>query len=163
MITYDLLHEMFRYEDGHLYWKFKPNRQIRLGQKAGTVNSSGYVVVTINGKKYVAHRLIWLMHGREEAPMIDHINGDKTDNRIENLRAADNSKNQMNSKAIRANNKSGYKGVSWCNTYQKWIGQVWKNGECHKIGRFDDKEQCAAAVSAARSALHGEFARQEEH
>ncbi len=160
MITYDLLHEMFRYEGGHLYWKFKPNRQIRRGQKAGTINSSGYIVVTINGKKYMAHRLIWLMHGREEAPMLDHVNGDRTDNRIENLRAADNSKNQMNSKR-RADNTSGVKGVSWCNTYRKWVGQVWKNNECHKVGRFDSKEDCVKAVVAARAVLHGDFARQE--
>jgi hypothetical protein len=160
MITYDALHELFRYEDGNLYWKVKPNRNIRLDSEAGTVNSNEYVVVTINGKKHMAHRIIWEMHGRESAPMIDHVNGNTADNRIENLRAADNSKNQMNSK-LRTDNSSGIKGVSWCSTYKRWVGQVWENGHCHKIGRFKSKEECAAAVAAAREIIHGEFARQE--
>ena len=160
MITYDALHELFRYQDGKLYWKVKPNRNIRLDSEAGTVNCNGYVVVTINGKKHMAHRIIWEMHGREPAPMIDHVNGDTTDNRVENLRAADNSKNQMNTK-LRADNSSGIKGVSWCNTYKRWVGQVWEEGYCHKIGRFKSKEECADAVAAARKIIHGEFARQE--
>jgi hypothetical protein len=160
MITYDALHELFRYENGKLYWKIKPNRNIRLDSEVGTINSNGYVIVTINGKKHQAHRIIWEMHGREPAPMIDHVNGNTADNRIENLRAADNSKNQMNSK-LRADNSSGVKGVSWCSTYKRWVGQVWENGYCHKIGRFENKDECAAAVVAARQVIHGEFARQE--
>ena len=160
MITHDALHELFRYENGKLYWKVKPNRNIRLNSEAGTVNNNGYVIVTINGKKHQAHRIIWEMHGREPAPMIDHINGDTKDNRIENLRAANNSRNQMNSK-LRNNSKSGIKGVSWCNTYKKWIGQIWVEGHCHKVGRYDSKDECANAVAKAREVLHGEFARQE--
>lgn len=160
MITYDALHELFRYQDGKLYWKVKPNRNIRLDSEAGTVNCNGYVVVTINGKKHMAHRIIWEMHGRESAEMIDHINAQTSDNRIENLRAADNSKNQMNTK-LRSDNASGIKGVSWCSSYKRWVGQIWENNYCHKVGRFESKEECVAAVIAARKIIHGEFARQE--
>lgn len=151
-ITKDLLHALFDYEDGKLYWKGKHEKE------AGSVGNRGYRCVCINYRKYMAHRLIWIMHGNDPVEMLDHIDGDQLNNRIENLRAATNSQNQRNQK-LRKDSTSGIKGVSWINAYKRWAGQVWHKGKLYRAGYFKDKDECAAAVRALREKLHGEFAR----
>jgi hypothetical protein len=156
MIASDLVRELFDYRDGHLYWRKKTNRNHVITRPAGTINVTGYRVVTINGKKIHAHRLIWLWHGLELPQQIDHINGDPADNRIENLRAADYMTNAYNSR-IKSDNTSGVKNVSWCNTYQRWVVQLRAAGK--KVsGRFKTKEEAAMFARAKRKELHGEFA-----
>ena len=98
------------------------------------------------------------MHGKEPAPIIDHINGNKLDNRLENLRAVSQSQNSMNRKQ-RSDNTSGIKGVRWSKHKQKWIGTVGMNYKNYSVGEFDSKEDAAIAVAALREKLHGEFAR----
>jgi hypothetical protein len=151
-LTSDLLHTLFEYRDGRLFWRS------RNGKEAGCVGNRGYSCVCINYRKYMTHRLIWIMHGNDPVPMLDHINGDQLDNRIENLRPADASQNQRNQK-LRKDSTSGIKGVSWISTRKRWAGQVWHKGKLHRAGDFHDKEECAAAVVRLRSSLHGEFAR----
>ena len=96
------------------------------------------------------------MYGNEPVPYIDHINGDKLDNRIENLRAATHSQNCMN-RCQRSDNKSGVKGVRL--KKGKWYGSIVLNGKTHSAGYFTEKEDAAAAVDKLRKELHGEFAR----
>lgn len=151
-ITKDLLHTLFDYEDGKLYWKGKHEKE------AGTVGNRGYRCVCISYRKYMAHRLIWIMHGNDPVEMLDHINGDQLDNRIENLRAATNSQNQRNQK-LRKDSTSGIKGVSWNKKENKWVGQVWKNGKNYRTKYFKDKNECANAVGKLREELHKNFAR----
>lgn len=156
MITTEQARVLFIYDNGQLYWKVKPTKRFMVGMTAGTVNRNGYVMVTIDGKKIHAHRVIWAWHGLEMPPMVDHINGIKTDNRIENLRASDYSTNACNSK-VRTDNTSGTKGVSWCNTIQKWVVQVWKDNK--KYGKaFHDFGEAKTYVAKLRSELHGDFA-----
>jgi hypothetical protein len=155
----DLLHELFEYRDGHLYRRCAV-ANCKAGERVGCLNQKGYLIVSINAKKYGVHCLIWLMHGNPPVKMLDHINGDRADNRIENLRAADSARNQYNSK-LNVRNTSGIKGVSWNAREKKWSGQVWFQRKIYSAGYFANKQECAEAVAKLRSELHGEFARQE--
>jgi hypothetical protein len=156
MIATDLVQELFDYRDGELYWRKRSNSKVAQGAQAGTVNMSGYRVITINGKKIHAHRLIWLWHGLELPEQIDHINGNPLDNRIENLRAANCVTNAYNSK-LKSDNTSGVKGVSWCNTYRKWVVQIHHMKQ--KISaRFNKFDEAKAFAQQKRKELHGEFA-----
>jgi hypothetical protein len=157
-LTVDLLNHLFEYdkETGNLIWKIQ-QRGIRKGSIAGSVKSHGYLCVGINYKSYRAHRLIFLMHKGYLPKTIDHINGDRLDNRIENLRAATVGQNQHNRKT-NANNTSGYKGVSWNKACKKWLSQIKLEGKRIHLGYFDNVEEAAEAVRKAREELHGDFA-----
>jgi hypothetical protein len=151
-LTKDLLHTLLDYEDGKLYWKGRREKE------AGSVGNRGYRCICINYQKYMAHRLVWIMHGNDPVPMLDHIDGDQLNNRIENLRPITVSQNQRNTK-LRKDSTSGIKGVSWIKAHKRWAGQVWHKGKLYRAGYFKDKEACAAAVRELRESLHGEFAR----
>jgi hypothetical protein len=157
-LTVDLLNHLFEYdkETGNLIWKIQ-QRGIRKGSIAGSVKSHGYLCVGINYKSYRAHRLIFLMHKGYLPKTIDHINGDKLDNRIENLRAATVGQNQHNRKT-NANNTSGYKGVSWDKARKKWLTGIKLEGKRIHLGYFDNVEEAAEVVRKAREELHGDFA-----
>jgi hypothetical protein len=156
MIEHDLVKEMFDYRDGFLYWRKKVNKRHSIEQPAGTDNASGYCVITINGKKIHAHRLIWLWHNESLPKMIDHANRDTLDNRIENLREADYVRNAYNSK-LKSDNTSGVKGVSWCNTYNRWVVQMYANKQ-KVTGRFKMFDEAVEFAANKRRELHGEFA-----
>jgi hypothetical protein len=151
------LHKLFEYKNGNLYWRITKSGKAKAGSKVGSVNSAGYLTVGINYKRYLVHRIIWVMHGNEPVDLIDHINNDALDNRIENLRAANHVINTRNAK-LRKDSTSGIKGVSWHKQTRKWVGQLWHEHKIYKAGSFDDKDECAAAVRALRESLHGEFA-----
>jgi hypothetical protein len=155
MMEFDLVKKLFKYQDGELYWLKKCNKKHGIDNPAGTINSNGYRIITFNGKKMNAHRLIWLWHGKELPIIIDHINGNLLDNRIENLRAANVASNGWNSK-IKSDNTSGVRGVSWCNTYKKWIVQLFKNNK-KLTARFKDFDEACQFATAKRKELHGEF------
>lgn len=156
-ITQELLHELFEYRDGELYWKVKPNRRIKIGDKAGSHNVSGYINVRVMGKYYRAHRLIYCMLHGYFPKYIDHINNNPSDNRIENLRECTQSENLYN-KCIQSNNKSGHKGVSWDTKSKKWRVRVYVNCKSNHLGFFDDVELAALVAEEARNKYHGEFA-----
>ena len=157
LLTKDLLCELFEYRDGALYRRVQRGGA-KAGDVAGCIGNRGYRIVVVNGRQYMAHRLVWIMHGNDPVPMLDHINGDQLDNRIENLRPANASQNQRNQK-LRKDSTSGIKGVSWISTRKRWSGQVWHKGKLHRAGDFKDKDECAAAVAKLRKSLHGDFAR----
>nr|WP_268987487.1 HNH endonuclease [Providencia alcalifaciens] len=88
---------------------------------------------------------------------IDHIDGDKLNNRIENLRICTHNQNQHN-QGIRASNKSGYKGVSWMKSVKKWHAQICCNSKVTHLGLYTCKIEAAKAYDEAAKQLHGEFA-----
>jgi len=161
-LTVDLLNHLFEYdkETGNLIWKIKPSSRghsVKVGDIAGTLKSHGYLCVGINYNSYRAHRLIFLMHKGYLPKTIDHINGDKLDNRIENLRAATVGQNQHNRKT-NANNTSGYKGVSWSKAQKKWTTRITLERKNIHLGYFSNLEEAAEVVRKAREELHGDFA-----
>ncbi len=114
----------------------------------------GYLHGRIFGVAYRAHRVVWaLHHGEWPHDMIDHINGIKTDNRIENLRVVSIFENQQNV-SRRKTNKSGVTGVCWDSANGKWRAQLSVNKQRVNLGRFADFEE-AVAVRKAAAIAHG--------
>ena len=147
----------FEYRDGALFYR-RVIGSMKIGRKAGSVNSRNYYHVEIKSKNFLVHRLIFLMHKGFLPEFIDHIDGNKQNNCIENLREASNADNCSNAR-IRKDNTSGFKGVSWHNKQKKWVAYANKNLTRKYLGLFASLEDAASAVMRARSELHGEFAR----
>lgn len=134
--------------------EYKDGKLLRNGKRAGYVAPNGYRKIMINYKNYYEHRLIFEMHYGEPQEEIDHINGNRSDNRIENLRIATRSQQNQNTK-MRSDNTSGVKGVFWHNKAQKWQVTVQKM----YFGIFDDLELASLVAAEARDKYHGEYAR----
>jgi hypothetical protein len=154
--------QLFDYdpEAGQLLWKERPAPNTKLGAVAGSVSGSGYVYVNVDKQSYRAHRIIWLWVTGEDpgSDLVDHIDGDRLNNRFANLRRASYSQNGANYKKPRRNT-SGYKGVSWSPTHGKWAANIRHQGRLRWLGRFDSTEEAHAAYLKAAAELFGEFAR----
>jgi hypothetical protein len=150
---------LFEYRDGELFWLVRAGRY-PIGHKAGTLRKDGYVGVYYKGKYYFAHRIIWEML-RQDIPgdlVIDHIDGDRSNNRIENLRLCTFRENHYNRK-IPSHNKSGFKGVSWHKQKQKWVAQIKIEGRNKFLGFFDDPLEAYGAYCEKAIEYYGEYAR----
>jgi hypothetical protein len=158
MISKDRVRELFDYQDGNLIRKVSIQSRSRLGEKAGANSTRGVVIVSVDYKRYKAHRLIWLWHHGSLPPVIDHIDGDPTNNRIENLRPATHATNMRNSKKPRTNT-SGFKGVRFHKQRQKWTAQISVNNRSLYLGIYETPELAYAAYCAGAAEHHGEFAR----
>ena len=156
MITQERLHEMFEYKDGNLYRKISLGRT-KAGDKVGFVNNKGYVSVNIDKKCIALHRIVWVMQHGEMPALIDHIDGNRQNNRIENLRLANRFENAQN-KRMHKNNISGVKGISWHRATKKWKAQIFCNYKTYSLGCYKSLEEADEVVSLARDMLHGEFA-----
>lgn len=156
--TCERLHELFEYKEGNLYWKRQRNHRARAGDVAGSRALHGYIHVCIDRKVYLAHRLIWLMAHGELPESIDHINGDRADNRLENLRSCTQAENNKNQKLAKTN-KSGFKNVSWYAPYSKWRVTVRANGKQKNCGYYEDIELATLVAAEARDKYHGQFSR----
>jgi hypothetical protein len=129
------------------------------GKVAGFVSVKGHKRICVDNKIYHAHVLAWLhVYGEWALNQIDHINGNGLDNRIENLRLADNFQNSWNKKKA-ANNTSGVKGVSWHKPSQKWVARITVFGRVMSLGSFDDVEDAKRARVAAEKEYFGEYRR----
>jgi molybdenum cofactor biosynthesis enzyme MoaA len=152
-LTKEYLHSLFDYKDGNLYWKI--NRYGASRKKpAGSVNSRKYHVVYIDYKQYSMHRIIFLMHHGYLPKIIDHIDGNPENNKIENLREANVFQNCQNSK-INKRNTSGSKNVTFCKTINKWRVSV--NGKRMSFGNYDDIELADLVAQEVRDKYHKEF------
>jgi hypothetical protein len=147
----ELLKQLFDYKDGNLFWK-KNKKQIT------NIEPIGYVRVCLNKKQYKAHRVIFLMHHGYLPEYIDHIDGNKLNNKIENLRPATRQQNGQNS-VMRKNNKSGAKGVCWSKPTNKWRVQINVNKEKKYFGVYKDLELAELVAIEARNKYHNNFAR----
>lgn len=120
------------------------------------VERNGYIRTRVDGKLVSMHRFVMELK-TGDAVDVDHINGKRNDNRKENLRTCTRSQNLAN-KPIGEKNTSGYKGVSWDKTRQKWQAKITYQGKQMHLGRFDDPEAAHTAYCAANDRLNGEFA-----
>lgn len=149
-LTQDYLKSLVRYEDGRLWW-IKPKINRRLDKPAGGFQKSqGYNRLKIDGVLYYEHRLVWLFHyGRWPEGEIDHINGKRADNRIENLREATRVQQNRNMKLF-CQNTSGHTGVSWSKHAKKWYARIRVSvGRDKNLGYFSDINDAIAARKAA--------------
>lgn len=160
-MTVEQMRDLVSYDraTGKLIWKVRlPYSRAQAGSVVGTVSMHGYREFRAYNKMYKAHRVAWaLENGVWPENDIDHINGDRTDNRIENLRPATRQQNTRNRK-ISARNKSGFKGVSWNAHSKKWMAFFSLDGKRKFLGRFDVPEDAHAVYRDAVNAHYGDFA-----
>jgi hypothetical protein len=129
------------------------------------INRDGYKTININSikKLFKVHRLVAhaFIPNPENKPCIDHIDNDRTNNRVENLRWCSFSENSFNS-SIPKNNKSGHKGVHWSERDKRWIAQIKHNNKTHNLGRFTNKEDAIFARQKKANELFKEFTHSSE-
>jgi hypothetical protein len=151
LLDYDPKTGVFRWRDG------ADNRVA--GRIAGYASNFGYRQIGIDGRKFGAHRLAWLlMRGEEPTVDLDHINGNRDDNRIANLRKATRSQNIANSRLSRRNS-TGFKGVTYDKRWGHWRARIIKDRAEIHLGIFSSPEAAHAAYCAAARGSFGEFAR----
>lgn len=142
---------------GKFWWKDEP----------GCISTNGYRYIRVKGKMRLAHRMAWtIYYGEEPDGMVDHINGDRLDNRIENLRIADYSQNSANARR-HSRNTSGFKGASKVLKKGRWTGRwqasITVRNKQMNLGYFDTAEQAHEAYLDAARKHHGEFANGGHH
>lgn len=154
-----MLNKLLNYnaETGAITWAVNRGR-VKAGDSAGYFHKKdGYFYIKIRPNRYPAHRIAWfLYHGKWPDNVIDHINGNGSDNRISNLREATVSENAHNMRRNK-NNTSGYKGVCFDKVNGKWMAYVKFNGNFINLGRFTTKEDAFLAACSGRERLHKEF------
>jgi len=154
MITQDLVRELFYYNPntGTFEWAKDYKRQKR-GSTAGTADNRGYISINVGGKKYWAHRLIWLYwYGYLPEKTIDHIDRNKSNNKLLNLREASRSCNARNT-SERSTNKTGITGVCWSKQRNKWAAQITLNTVAINLGCYVDFADAVCARLAAEQCL----------
>lgn len=157
MITQKYLLETFHYKNGFLIWKSDRSVHVKAGDVAGTIAKSGYSQIRINGKTYKTHRLIFIMHHGYFPGFVDHIDRNKSNNKIENLREASLVQNQGNRKMDKRNT-SGYRGVSWYKKDKKWGARITMHGKKKFLGLFEDPKDAYQAYCKEASKHFGEYA-----
>ena len=160
LINKEILNELFTYNDGLLYWKKKVSDKVCVGSPVGSIKNDGYLRTKINRIDYSNHRIIFMMHHGYLPKILDHIDGNRLNNKIENLRAASPNENLYNSKKS-VINTTGKKGVSWIKKRQRYRVAVLVDKKYKFCGYFKDFELACLVSDEARSKFHKEFARHE--
>lgn len=148
---------LFEYRDGALYWKVNRGSNAKAGARAGRLLPTGYRSIQVSGRKYQEHRLVYLIHHGEVPNEIDHINGVKNDNRVENLRAANHSQNQANT--AQRKSLSGLRGVRFIEESGRWAARIVFGGKEMRIGTFSTPDEASLAYKERAAQMFGEFVR----
>lgn len=159
-VTVERLRELLHYDpdSGEWTWLVSPSQNIPAGSRAGA-DCDGYRIIRITPSRYKAHRLAWLyMTGQWPVGEVDHRDLDKGNNRWGNLRVATHGQNIANT-PLGCRNKSGFKGVSWYKTTNRWVAQITSKNKRTTLGYFRKAEDAHAAYCDAAKRMHGEFAR----
>jgi len=153
MITQEKLKFFFDWNGKNFYWKVNRGG-MKAGSIAGVLSHRGYRKISIDGKRYYEHRLVWLWHyGSMPKSIIDHIDGNTENNAIENLQDVKQSINTQKQR-IRSTNKSGYKGVCWDKSRKKWIASITINLKQIMLGRYEKIEDAISARQKAAEMYH---------
>lgn len=158
-----MLREYIAYEPatGILSWKKRPPRGPldSVGRRIGTpCKKRGYLLLTFHGAGFLAHRVAWaIFYGEWPTQNVDHRDGDGSNNRIANLRQANQTQNNANMR-MNKNNTSGFRGVYPVKD-GVWAGCIQVNGRGKHLGRFMSPEEAARAYNRAARAAFGSFAR----
>lgn len=159
-LTQETLKQILNYDSnsGCFTYKISPTNGIYVGDIAGCLHkSTGYRRIIIKQVQYRMHRLAWLyVYGKFPEEYIDHINGDKSDNRICNLREATNQQNQLNRGKAKTNS-TGFKCVSFSNNKLKYRVKFTFNKIRYNLGTFDYAKDANNAYENFVKNLHGEF------
>ncbi|AHM86581.1 HNH endonuclease [Klebsiella pneumoniae] len=157
-ITQELLRTLLEYDPqtGIFRWKIKASSSAHPGDIAGCIDGQGYRVIRIYGKNRKAHRLAWLYVYGDEPEVIDHIDRNRSNNAIENLRAVTFSQNSAN-RAAKSKNKSGFTGVYWNELGKKWQASIVANGRTHYVGLFATAQEAAKARTEYARQLYANF------
>lgn len=146
---------------GVFTWRVGRRGRAKAGTKAGALAGKGHIQITIYNTRHYAHRLAWLITYGEWPPAgmdVDHIDGDKGNNAIDNLRLASRSQNAANASGLRKNNTSGFRGVSLHRRIGRWEARIIVEGVVHHLGYHETAEEAARAYDRACYRLNGQFA-----
>lgn len=161
LITFARADELLSYDPatGIITNRSSRHGMTKAGTTAGGLNRSGYRYIRVDGRRYAAHRLAWLLtHGCWPTGDIDHVNGDRADNRLANLREATRLQNAANARRP-CTNTSGYKGVHWATHRRKWRASIGVNYRKLYLGYFATPQDAHAAYIAAAAKYFGSYAR----
>lgn len=163
-VSIDRLRELFRYDPDtgkvyNLVTRGCNHRRALAGSESGCSHPAGYLQTRFANRLWKTHRIAFaLHHGRWPNGLVDHANGDNSDNRACNLREADFMQNAQNQK-LSARNRSGFKGVSWAGHIKKWQAHIKLGYKSRYLGVFDNAEDASAAYQRAALEQFGAFAR----
>lgn len=155
MITLARARNLIAYDpnDGSFRWKLNHGGQ-REGCIAGSLRRDGYVAIKMDGRQYLAHRLAFLfLAGRWPDDKIDHINGNRADNRAENIRQASQADNCQN-RALRSDSATGLVGVSFHKATGKFSAKITLRGNQRHLGLFECPQEAHQAYAAAKASVH---------
>lgn len=155
------LREVLDYDPatGVFTWKSTLSARRSAGATAGGSGCKGYWRISVDGRRYLAHRIAWAwMTGAWPTQDIDHIDGHRCNNRFCNLREASQVQNNGNSR-LRKDSTSGLKGVSWHKRAKKWAAYAGGRGTRVHLGLFESREEAHEAYLVHASLLFGEFVR----
>jgi hypothetical protein len=155
MITQERLKELLHYDpETGVFTRRKSFGGMFAGSVVGSPDKDGYLQASIDYKKYKLHRLAWFYaNGEFPLAQIDHINRDKSDNSLKNLRIATNAENGQNLPK-RKSNKSGNTGVGWCQREGKWRARIGVNNKDISLGYYSTSEDAIAARTIAKAKYH---------
>jgi len=141
-------------ESGALTRAKRLSNSVTVGEIAGSLHQKGYIYLYVDGRRYLAHRVAWLLEtGSWPLAQIDHIDGNRANNRWLNLREVSNQQNAENKRAA-SSNTSGLLGVSWMSQAGKWRAQICCDGNVKYLGLFKDKNAAHAAYLKQKRLLH---------
>lgn len=157
-LSAERLREILDYNSttGVFVWKERTSNRVHLGDTAGcTSGSHGYPVIGIGGTTYLAHRLAWLfVYGKWPDKHIDHLNGNRADTRIANLRDVPNAINRQNMRCAKPENRCGLLGVKFDDRTGRWVARITRGGKQFHIGVFDTPEQAHDAYLREKRRIH---------
>ena len=150
-LTAEYLRSVLHYEPetGIFTWKVSTSRRVKVGDVAGSPDGRGYLQISVRSRLHRAHRLAWLyVYGVWPKDQIDHINRNRPDNRIANLRDVSHKQNGQNASKP-SNNTSGYQGLCWYKRDSKWLASITHNYKQIHLGYFTNIEEALSARKAA--------------